>query len=99
MPRLLDDYAPRLTPVGAIVRAVARQKRIEGAETSFTLKFSEAERALVGRLVEARAEELRASGITEPVTIASYLRSLIHRDAQARGLDAGGTAPEKRRRR
>jgi hypothetical protein len=66
---------------------VARQKRIDGTETSFTIKFSEEERALVGRLVEARAKELREHGITEPVTIASYLRSLIHKDAQARGLE------------
>jgi len=70
---------------------VPRAKRTTGEETTFTLKFSTAERELVGRLVEARAKELRAvAGTDIDVTIASYLRWLIERDAQARGLSAHG---------
>jgi hypothetical protein len=55
--------------------------------TTFTLKFTTDERELVQHLVEARAKELReAAGQAIDVTIASYLRWLIERDAQARGL-------------
>lgn len=68
---------------------MARAKRTESAETSFSIKFSTEERELIGRLVEARSQELREAGITEPVTIASLLRWLVHQNAQARGLEGG----------
>jgi hypothetical protein len=68
--------------MGAKKRSASTQ-----STTTFTLKFSEDERELVGRLVEARAKELReAAGQDIEVTIASYLRGLIERDAHARGL-------------
>jgi hypothetical protein len=67
--------------------AKKRSAASESTTTTFTLKFTQEERELVQRLVEARAEELRkAAGQAIEVTIASYLRWLIERDAQARGL-------------
>jgi hypothetical protein len=79
-----------------MVPRVARPKRTTGSETTFTLKFSPEERELVGRLVEARAKDLREiAGSDVDVTIASYLRWLIERDAQARGL-AGPAAKRKK---
>ena len=70
---------------------MARAKRTTSEEKTFTLKFSAEERELVGRLVEARAKELRElTGSDVDVTIASYLRWLIERDAHARGLLGAG---------
>jgi hypothetical protein len=63
------------------------KKRVEAETTTFTLKFSAEERELVGRLIASREKELRdATGQDLDVTIASYLRWLIDKDAQARGL-------------
>ena len=88
--------AAKAEPVGAMVPRVARAKRTTGEETTFTLKFSSEERKLVGRLVEARAKELReVAGSEIDVTIASYLRWLIERDAHARGL-VGPAAKRKK---
>lgn len=65
----------------------AKKRSAASESTTFTLKFTPEERELVQRLVEARAKELReAAGQAIDVTIASYLRWLIERDAQARGL-------------
>ena len=74
---------------------MTRAKRTTGEETNFTLRFSAEERELVGRLVEARAKELREmTGSEVEVTVAGYLRWLVDRDAQARGL-AGSAAKRK----
>src|SRR5690242_2357307 len=71
-------------PMGAKKRARPPEKT---GTTTFTLKFTTAERELVGRLLDARAKELReVTGQDMEVTIAGYLRWLIERDAQARGL-------------
>jgi hypothetical protein len=67
---------------------MATKKTAAGDEKSvYTVKFTQEERALVGRLIEARAAELREkTGQDIEVTIASYLRWLIEQDAHARGL-------------
>ncbi len=73
-------------------RKRAGRPRIADRETVrsrlVTLKLSPAERQLLDRLTEARADELRAetNGARIEVTASSYLRWLILRDAQARGL-------------
>ena len=68
--------------MGAKKRSVATE-----STTTFTLKFTPDERELVGRLIEARAKELsEQAGQEIEVSIATYLRGLIERDAQARGL-------------
>lgn len=62
------------------------------AEATLTLRMTEADRALLDRLVALRAEELAALGADEiDVTAASFVRSLIRREAKAKGLT--GTAP------
>lgn len=67
---------------------MVRAKRT-GEETTFTLKFAPEERELVGRLVDARVQELRdAAGIDIDLSIAAYIKWLIERDAQARGLSS-----------
>jgi hypothetical protein len=69
----------------------------ERRDQPITLKLSANDRALLGKLVEARAAELRdLAGQTVPVTIASLLRGLWERDAKERGLLPGG--PKLRRR-
>ena len=67
---------------------MASKKTSQGPEpTNFTIKFTEAERDLVGRLVQAREAELHEStGQQISVSIASYLRWLIEKDARERGL-------------
>jgi transcriptional regulator with XRE-family HTH domain len=54
------------------------------ATETLTLRLSSPDRALLDRLVSLRAAELAPEGIE--VTAASYVRGLIRRDAQARGL-------------
>ncbi len=77
---------------------MTRARRTAGEETSFTLRFSAEERELVGRLVEARAKELRdLTGAEVEVTVAGYLRWLFERDAQARGLSGPATAAKKKK--
>lgn len=66
------------------------------AEATLTLRMTDADRALLDRLVALRAEELAALGADEiDVTAASYVRSLIRREAKAKGLTApaAGDAP------
>lgn len=57
-----------------------------------TLKLSQEERDMLDRLVEARAADLRAEthGAHVDVTASSYLRWLIARDAESRGLARRG---------
>ena len=65
----------------------AEEGQSERRDQPITLKLSAIDRALLGKLVEARAAELRElTGQTVPVTIASLLRGLWERDAKARGL-------------
>jgi hypothetical protein len=55
--------------------------------TILAVRLSPDDRALVDRLVQARAEELaRLAGQPIDVTAASYVRWLILRDAEARGM-------------
>jgi hypothetical protein len=54
------------------------------------LRVTPAERALLDELVIARARELHDEGV--PVTLTSYLRSLIRREAKERGLLPAMTA-------
>lgn len=60
-----------------------------------TLKMSPAERALLDRLIAARAAEERAStaGARVEVTVSSLVRELLHREAKARGLGRGLLPP------
>jgi hypothetical protein len=79
----------------AVDMATKKSASDEATTTVYTLRFTQEERALVGRLIEARAAELReATGQDLEVTISSYLRWLIERDAQARGLS---TKPARRK--
>jgi hypothetical protein len=69
--------------------AVSRAKRVEGETCNYALRFSPSERDLVHRLAEIRAKELReVAGIDVEVSVSTYLRWLIERDAEARGLGA-----------
>jgi hypothetical protein len=75
---------------------VPRPKRTTGEATTFTVKFSAEERDLVRRLVQARAKDLQeVTGTDVGVSIASYLRWLIERDAQTRGLVASVSRRKK----
>ncbi len=66
---------------------MAAKKAASAETTTFTLKFSGEERELLDRLIAARAQELReATGQQLAVSIASYLRWLIEKDAKGRGL-------------
>jgi hypothetical protein len=56
-------------------------------DVTITLKLSVRERERLRQLMEARAAELfKMTGQHIPVTIAAYLRWLMDRDAEARGL-------------
>jgi hypothetical protein len=69
----------------------AKKRSAATESTTFTLKFTTDERELVGDLIEVRAKELReTTGQDIEVSIASYIRWLIERDAQARGLRRPG---------
>jgi hypothetical protein len=60
------------------------------------LRVTPAERELLDELVTARARELADEGV--PVTLTSYLRSLIRREAKERGLLPSTTAnPAKKK--
>lgn len=64
-----------------------REDRSSVKDVVLTLKLSRAERALLDRLAADRAEELaRLTGERTPVTVARYLRWLMMRDAEARGM-------------
>jgi hypothetical protein len=55
--------------------------------TILAIRLSPVDRALFDRLLKARAEELsRLAGQPLEVTAASYLRWLLLRDAEARGM-------------
>jgi hypothetical protein len=64
------------------------QKRNESASTGrLTIQFTNEDRDLLDRLVAARGEEMRlAVGQAVPVSIVSYLRWLLEKDAKERGL-------------
>jgi hypothetical protein len=52
-----------------------------------SLKLSERDREMLARLLEARRAELLAqTGEHVPLTAASLIRSMIYREAKARGL-------------
>lgn len=68
-------------------RRAAAATESTNAFTTYTVRFTPEERELVQQLLEARAKELsEAAGQAIDVKVASYLRWLIERDAQARGL-------------
>ncbi len=57
------------------------------AEVTLTLRMTDADRALLDRLVAMRAAELVDLGAEEvDVTAASFVRGLIRREAKAKGL-------------
>jgi hypothetical protein len=57
------------------------------ASGRMTVQFTIEDRALLDRLVQARAEEVRkAVGQDVDVSIVSYLRWLLQKDARERGL-------------
>jgi hypothetical protein len=62
-----------------------KEDRSRVRSTVFTMKLSEVDRALLARLVKARARDLATlTGVDAGVSIASYLRWLWERDAAAR---------------
>jgi hypothetical protein len=61
-----------------------KQDRSSVATDTLTLRLSPDDRAMLDRLVAHRAAELVDEGIE--VTAASFVRSLIRREAKARGL-------------
>jgi hypothetical protein len=63
--------------------------------TILAIRLSPDERAMFDRLVQARAEELaRLAGQPIDVTAASYIRWLILRDGEARGMVVGAGKPQ-----
>ena len=70
----------------------ARANRHSIAETTLTLRLSHNDRRLLDRLVKLRSEELIKDGM-EP-TVASFIRGLIRREAESRGLDEEVSAVE-----
>ncbi len=64
------------------------------AEVTLTLRMTDADRALLDRLVAMRAAELVDLGAEEvDVTAASFVRGLIRREAKAKGLMPAAAAP------
>jgi hypothetical protein len=64
-----------------------REDRSDVKDVVLTLKLSKAERALLDRLAADRALELaKLTGERTSVTVARYLRWLMMRDAEARGM-------------
>jgi hypothetical protein len=62
----------------------ARDDRRTIADATLTLRLTREDRALLDELVARRASEVAAEGMQ--VTVASYVRGLIRREARARGL-------------
>lgn len=82
--------------------AMARPKEPDRQKVKgviLTLKLTLAERARLKRLVEAREEELRKlTGQRIDVSASAYIRWLMDRDSQERGLDGGTKIPAPRAR-
>ena len=77
---------------------MAAKKTASADTTTFTLKFSLEERALIDKLVAARTAELReATGQELQVSVAAYLRWLIDKDAKDCGLTKGGAGRGSRK--
>lgn len=75
-----------------------KEDRAEVRDVILTLKLSPTERARLDVLCEARAAELfQLTGERIAVTASSYLRGLMERDAQARGLSGQEKPPTGRR--
>jgi hypothetical protein len=72
-----------------------REDRASVKNVVLSFKLTEVERALIGRLVKARAEEVRKlTGQRLNITAGSYLRWLVLRDAEARGMSPDDEMPQ-----
>jgi hypothetical protein len=72
-----------------------REDRSNIKDVVLTLKVSKAERALLDRLAAARAAELaKLTGERTTVTVGRYLRWLMMRDAEARGMSPDDDKPQ-----
>lgn len=72
-----------------------REDRSDVKDVVLTLKLSKSERALLDRLAAARAAELaKLTGERTLVTVARYLRWVMMRDAEARGMSLDDVTPQ-----